>query len=127
MPPATDQPTEQQIVDLVSVFYAHARVHPGLGPLFNAAVTDWDDHLQVIRGFWSHVLLGADTYRRHAYPAHVHLPIRREHFDQWLELFRGAAHETLPAKVAARAIARAELMTESFRSGLFPFDPVRKS
>jgi hemoglobin len=127
MPTTTEQLTERQITDLVSVFYERARAHPRLGPLFNAAVTDWDDHLRVIRDFWSHVLLGTDRYRRHAYPAHVHLPIQREHFDQWLELFRASAQETLPPDAAQRAVARAELMTESFRRGLFPFDPVQKS
>jgi hemoglobin len=119
--------TEQQIADLVRSFYDRARAHPELGPLFNDAVSDWEDHLRIIRDFWSHVLLGTDRYKRHAYPAHVNLPIRREHFDQWLEMFRVAAHETLPQETSSRAIARAERMTASFRCGLFPFDPVRKT
>jgi hemoglobin len=116
--------TEDTIANLVRVFYDRARTHPELGRLFMTSVTDWDDHLRVIRDFWSHVLLGTDRYKRSVYPAHVNLPIRREHFGHWLELFRAAAGETLPPEAAARAIARAELITESFRRGLFPFDPV---
>ncbi|MBH2020166.1 MAG: hypothetical protein I8H91_11600 [Burkholderiales bacterium] len=63
-------------------------------------------------------------YKSHPYPVHLGLPIRREHFEQWLDLFRPAARETLPGDDAARAIARAELMADSFRAGLFPFDPL---
>ena len=114
---------EQHIADLVGTFYALARAHPQLGPVFGATIVDWDHHLQVIRNFWSHVLLGTDRYQRLPYPAHVGLPIRREHFEQWLDLFRTSAHQTLPPEVALRAIARAELMTRSFRAGLFPLDP----
>lgn len=58
----------------------------------------------------------------HAYPVHVGLPTRREHFDQWLALFRPAAYETLPEDAACRAIAKAEHMAESFRAGLFLLD-----
>jgi hemoglobin len=119
--------TEQQIAELVRSFYDRARAHPELGPLFNDAVSDWEDHLRIICDFWSHVLLGTGRYQGHAYPAHVSLPIRREHFDQWLGAFRVAAHETLPQAAASQAIARAERMTESFRCGLFPFDPVQKT
>lgn len=114
---------EQQIAALVSDFYGRARAHPELGPLFESAINDWEAHLQLIRDFWSHALLGTGRYRRHAYPAHVGLPIQRQHFEQWLGLFRAAAHASLPPEAAARAIAQAELMSRSFKAGLFPFDP----
>jgi hemoglobin len=118
-------PTEEQIADLVRRFYTSARAHPSLGPLFNAAIADWDEHLQVIRDYWSHVLLGTQRYQRHPYPAHMGLPIHREHFEQWLGLFREAAHATLPPEAALQALARAELFARSLRAGFFPFDPVR--
>lgn len=115
--------TEKQIDELVRVFYARARAHAELGPLFEATIVDWDRHLQIVQDFWSHALKRTGRYRGHAYPAHVGLPIRREHFGLWLELFRGAALDTLPAEAADAAIASAEHMSESFRAGLFPFDP----
>jgi hemoglobin len=123
--PNTSPLTEDHIAQLVRVFYERARAHPELGPLFNTVISDWDHHLGVVHDFWSQVLLGTQRYYKHPYPAHVNLPIRREHFDQWLELFRPAAHETLPEEAAVRAIARAELITESFRAGLFPIGPIR--
>jgi hemoglobin len=114
--------TEQDLARLVAVFYDRARRHPDLGPVFGV-VADWDHHLEIVRDFWSHALLGSGRYTRSPFPVHIGLPIRREHFGQWLELFREAVAETLPAEAGARAIARAEHMAESFRVGLFPFDP----
>ena len=107
---ASAPPSEREIANLVRVFYERARQHPSLGPLFNAVVSDWDHHLGVIQDFWSHVLLGTQRYKRHPYPVHIGLPIHREHFEQWLALFRVAAADTLPSDSAARAVARAELM-----------------
>jgi hemoglobin len=118
------QVTEDQISALVRVFYERARQHEDLGILFNALIVDWDHHLSVVQDFWSHVLLGTSRYKSHPYPVHVGLPIKREHFEQWLGLFRPVAVETLPAQAAATAIARAELMAQSFRAGLFPLDPL---
>lgn len=116
--------TEAQIDQLVTLFYARARAHSELGPVFEAAIVDWDLHLGLIRDFWSHALLGTQRYRGHPYPPHVNLPIQRQHFDQWLALFRDTAAECLPAEAAAQAVAKAEHMARAFRAGLFPFDPV---
>jgi hemoglobin len=118
--------TENHIANLVKVFYERGRAHASLGPLFNSVIYDWEPHLGVVQDFWSHVLLRTERYKRHAFPAHVGLPIEREHFDHWLTVFRQAAFETLPEDSARNAIARAEHMSESFRAGLFPLDPIRR-
>jgi len=113
--------TEEQISALVHRFYDAARADESLGPVFSAAVTEWDSHMETVADFWSHVLLGTARYKRHPYPIHQHLPIKFEDFDRWLELFTATADATLPAAAAQKAKARAVLMTESFRAGLFPF------
>lgn len=125
--PSAQPLTEEHLAKLVQVFYERARADPGLGPLFNSVVSDWAHHTQVVHDFWSHALLGTQRYKSHPYPVHVGLPIQREHFDQWLALFRPAARETLPEEAATRAISRAEHMAESFRAGLFPLDPIRRA
>lgn len=114
--------TEEQIAQLVRVFYGRARQHPDLGKVFNGAVADWEQHYQVVQDFWSHVLLGTQRYQRSPFPVHMGLPIKREHFGQWLELFCEAVAATLPEAAGAQALARAEHMAQSFRAGLFPFD-----
>lgn len=116
----TDTPlTEEHITALVHGFYARAREDALLGPVFAAEVDDWDHHHLVIRAFWSRVLLGTDRYGGSPYPVHVRLPVRPEHFERWLALFREAAAEFLPLEAAQVAIGKAEMMAASFKAGLF--------
>lgn len=117
------QLTESHIAALVQTFYDRVRLDELLGPVFAAAVHDWEHHEAIIADFWSRVLLGTMRYQRHPFATHMRLPIEREHFDRWLSLFRDAAHETLPEEAARIAIGRAEFMAQSFRAGLFPLDP----
>jgi hemoglobin len=114
--------TEEQISALVRQFYESARADPTLGPIFDVAVTDWDAHLVTVADFWSHALLGTSRYQGHPFPFHRSLPIRPEHFDQWLALFVIAADSELPPAAAEKAKAKANHMAKSFRAGLFPYD-----
>lgn len=72
----------------MNVFYNRDRTHSSLGPLFNSVIFDWEPHLGVVQDLWFHVLLKTERYKRHAFPAHVELPIECEHFEQWLGVFR---------------------------------------
>lgn len=113
--------TEAAIAELVERFYGRARADPLLAPVFATAVSDWEIHLRIIVDFWSRTLLGTDRYHGYPYQVHAQLPLKPEHFDRWLELFRQAAAEVLPATDAARAVGRAEHMAESFKAGMFSF------
>jgi len=112
---------EQAIGRLVEDFYAKARKDETLGPIFNSVVDDWPVHLRVVGNFWTKVLLGIDRYSGHPFVHHMKLPIELEHFDIWLKLFAETAYETLPKDYADKALAKANHMAESFKSGLFPF------
>jgi hemoglobin len=111
--------TEQHIANLVRRFYERAATDDGLQAVFDATISDWDTHHRVVENFWSRTLLDTDRYRGSPYPMHANLPLRPEHFERWLALFRETARETLPAEAAERAIARAEHMAESFKAGMF--------
>src|SRR3546814_3030824 len=89
------QPTHEQTVALVDRFYDRSQVHPTLGPVFNAAVDDWDEHKRLLVSFWTSVVLRAGTYRGNPMSAHRPHPITTEHFVQWLELWRATADEIL--------------------------------
>lgn len=117
--------TEGHIALLVQTFYDRVRLDDELGPVFNSVVKDWEHHHDVVADFWSRTLLGTQRYQRHPFAVHQKLPIRREHFGAWLALFRETAQEILPPEAAKVAIGRAEFMAQSFRTGLFPLDPVR--
>ena len=113
---------EQHIAQLVRSFYGRARADALLRPVFEDAITDWDEHHRIVEDFWSRTLLGTNRYQGHPYGVHTRLSLRPEHFDHWLALFRETAMEVLPPTAAGQAIARVEHMAESFKVGLFTFE-----
>ncbi len=107
--------TEDDVTALVARFYELVRADDRLGPIFDAAIADWDEHLQIMRDFWSAVLLRTTRYRGCVMSPHFRMPIRPTDFDRWLELFRPSARETLSPAGADQAIAIAEALTERMR------------
>ena len=109
---------EAHLATLVDRFYEKVRADPMLGPVFNAAVHDWDEHRRTLVSFWSSVALGTQSYRGSPMSAHRPHPIRGEHFDHWLELWRETAREVLEEDAAGRVIDYAERIGRSLRMGL---------
>lgn len=112
---------ETAIRACVDDFYGKARKDALLGPVFNAAVDNWDAHLATVADFWSHALLKTERYNGFPFPVHTQLPLEPEHFPRWLELFEESARRLLPPDYADAAMARAQHMARSFMCGLFPF------
>jgi hemoglobin len=102
-------------------FYDCAHADPLLGPVMRSIV-DFERHVGIVCDFWSHVLLGTNRYQGPAYPAHVSLPIRPEHFDHWLKLFGDTVAAELAPVHAKRAKEKARHMAKSFMAGMFPFE-----
>lgn len=63
--------TEEALAALVGAFYAKVRRDPLIGPVFNRAIEDWDEHLPKLQSFWSSVMLGTGRYKGRPMPAHV--------------------------------------------------------
>lgn len=103
---------------LVDRFYAKVRADAALGPIFNAAVHDWDEHKRTLVSFWSSVALGTQSYRGSPMSVHRAQPIRGEHFDRWLALWRETVPEVFDEAPAARMIEYAERIGSSLRMGL---------
>jgi hemoglobin len=119
---------ETFIGTLVETFYTRVRAHPVLGPVFGAAITDWEPHLARMKDFWSSVALNSGRYSGRPVPAHMkHTHIQNWHFNIWLALF----HQTLidTAKTPDAVIyfmERAERIGRSVQLALFDdavFDP----
>ena len=106
------------IAELVDRFYDKVRRHPDLGPVFDAAVHDWDDHKRTLTAFWSSVALRTASYRGNPMAAHRAQPIRAEHFEQWLSLWRETTAEVLAPAHAALLCSHAERIGQSLRYGL---------
>jgi hemoglobin len=114
-------PTEAQIAALVPAFYAKVRRDPVLGPVFAAAVDDWDAHHAKLTAFWSSVMLTSGRYKGSPMQAHLkhREAIRPEMFARWLALWGETARELLPAPIAEAFVAKAERIAESLSLALY--------
>ncbi len=122
---ATHLPDEAGITRLVHAFYARARADWLLGPVFEAAVEDWDEHLDTLVRFWCSVLLRAGTYRGNPMAEHRPLGLDEQHFARWLALWDRTAREVLPREQARHVFETAERIGRSLRIGL-EIDPLRR-
>ncbi len=122
---ATHLPDEAGIARLVHAFYARARTDWLLGPVFEAAVEDWDEHLDTLVRFWCSVLLRAGTYRGNPMAEHRPLGLDEQHFARWLALWDRTAREVLPREQARHVFETAERIGRSLRIGL-EIDPLRR-
>jgi hemoglobin len=115
-----DTPTldASKISLLVDRFYEKVRADPLIGPVFNAAVHDWDDHKRTLTSFWCSVTLRTSSYRGNPMAVHRMQPIRLEHFERWLALWRVATHEALNETDARQMIEHADRIGRSLRLGL---------
>src|SRR5690606_810408 len=112
------QPTHAQIEALVDRFYDRIQVHPTLGPVFNAAVDDWDEHKRLLVSFWTSVVLRAGPHRGNRWTARRPQRITPGHFVQWLELCRATADEMLAPEHAELLHDDAGRIGRSLRYGL---------
>jgi hemoglobin len=107
---------EEVIRRLVHAFYGKVRMDPVLGPVFMAAVDDWDMHLNKLCDFWSSITLMSGRYKGQPVPAHVALPdIGPAHFVRWLDLFGETARELCSLETAELFVSRAGRIAESLQ------------
>jgi hemoglobin len=112
---------DRMIAAVVNRFYDRVRKDPALGPVFNGAVADWDDHLQKLAGFWSSVMLRSGRYKGNPVAAHLRHTdvITPAMFDRWLALWSEVTFELLPEEAARAMQARAAMIAESLKLALF--------
>lgn len=110
--------SQAEIGNLVETFYSRVQCDEILGPVFNQAVADWPQHLALLKEFWSTVLLTTATYRGDPLAKHLDLPIDKKHFDRWLSLFAGTAHDVLSAGHAAQVILKSQQIARNFQRAI---------
>ncbi len=111
--------TEESLGRLVRAFYAKVRRDPEIGPLFEAAVDDWDEHLEKLTAFWSSVMLASGRFKGRPMQAHMGQPIRPEMFGRWLALWDETTAEMFAPRAAAALQAKAHTIGQSLQLGLF--------
>lgn len=121
--------TQGEIVTLVHHFYRRVRQDETLGPIFDAHIDDWDEHLERMVSFWSSLLRRAGTYSGTPMPRHVALPgIEGAMFTRWLELFGETLAEFDNPAFAAQANDFAQRIARSLWYGYqvshYPNHPV---
>jgi len=100
----------------VDAFYTQVQQDQLIGPIFNSVVQDrWPVHLEKMYGFWQTVLLNERAYSGSPFPPHAKLPIEKQHFDRWLELFNSTIDINFKGDKADEAKWRAAKMAEMFR------------
>lgn len=112
--------TEESLAELVPAFYARVREDELIGPLFNAAVDDWDEHLGKLTAFWSSVMLTSGRYKGSPMVAHLrHVDaIKPVMFERWLEIWAETTHDLMPPEAAAALQGKAARIAESLQLGL---------
>lgn len=101
---------------LVDSFYGKIREDLLLKNIFNSNIQDrWPQHLQKMYTFWQTVLLSEHTYYGSPFPSHAKMPIDKEHFDRWLQLWFDTIDENFTGEIADEAKWRASKMAEMFQ------------
>ena len=108
---------------LVRAFYGRALQDPIIGFLFtDVAKLDLEAHVPRITSFWETILLGAQTYGGGAFRPHAALhtkaPLRRAHFEQWLNLWSRTVDELFAGERAELAKAHATRVARAFHQRL---------
>lgn len=118
LPPKFDI-SRDEIARVVEAFYAAARVHPGLGPVFAAHVTDWPEHEAKVTDFWANAILNDRHYDGNVMGAHVRAGnVKPGMFSTWLALFDTVLSTELDTDKAARWSALAHRIGRSLRAGV---------
>jgi len=103
---------------LLRNFYSTLRVHPVLGPVFAAHVSDWPSHLRVVGDFWTLQTGGPADYRGRLVSAHAPLGLGARHFEVWLAHWRQSCHLHFEPVIAAELVALAEGHAARMRGAL---------
>ncbi|MEO6001943.1 MAG: group III truncated hemoglobin [Opitutus sp.] len=120
-----DIENESDVRLLVDKFYESVRQDDLLNPIFSDfAHVDWAQHLPRMYAFWNNLILAQPGYSGSPFPPHTVLPVQREHFVRWLELFRGNVDRHFSGIRAQRAKDAAASIAHTFALRLKLIDPV---
>ena len=107
-----DITTREDIKLMVNTFYTHLQQDKELNHLFNeVAKLNWEKHLPKMHAFWETILFHKPVFKGNPMKAHMDLdnksPLKKEHFDSWLVIFRKTIDELFVGELAELAKQRA--------------------
>jgi hemoglobin len=128
MTPQTDITTFDDIKLLVDTFYSKVQKDDYIGPLFNERIGDrWPEHLEKMYRFWQTILLEVHSYSGSPFPPHKQLPVAKEHFDRWMQIFTATTDSLFAGPLAEEAKLRAKNMAEMFNYKIDYFRNLEKN
>ncbi len=115
----SEQVTDEALAELVRRFYGKVRLDPHIGPVFERAVADWEEHLEKLAAFWSSVMLTTGRYKGQPVPAHMKHAIAPEMFDTWLRLWRETVAEQFCGAAEEELLLKANRIGDSLKLALY--------
>ena len=120
----TDIRSKDDIVRLIDTFYAKVKTNSLIGYIFTEiAQLNWEHHLPIMYDFWESVLFHTGPYNRNPMVVHKNLharhPLNREHFNEWLQLFRETVDELFEGDNAVIIKQRAESIATVMQLKIF--------
>jgi hemoglobin len=114
-----DHIDETSLEAQVRTFYGEARHDPTLGPVFEAAVEDWEAHFAHLTRFWASAMLGLRGYQGNPVAAHRARGVQPEWFEPWLRIWGETADALFTPEPAAALKLKAAQIGESLKLALF--------
>lgn len=108
-----DITSRADIEQLIIAFYEKVKLDTTIGFIFTDVVKiDWAHHIPVIVDFWESILLDNPVYKKNAMEVHYDLnkkiPLQKEHFESWMQLFASTVDELFEGRIATSAKVRAQ-------------------
>lgn len=112
-----DISSRADIETLIVLFYEKVKKDTTIGFIFTDVVKmNWEHHIPVIVDFWETILLDNPVYKKNAMEVHYDLnkklPLKKEHFESWLNLFFTTLDELFEGKIAMLAKTRAKSIAD---------------
>lgn len=107
-----DIEARDDIILFVNSFYEKVIPDETIGFFFSKVKqVDWAKHLPLMYDFWQNVIFHTGGYTGNPMRIHMNLhqqsPMRKEHFDRWLQLFNETVDELFEGEKAEQAKQRA--------------------
>ncbi len=106
------------IHQLVSLFYEKVLKDELLAPFFSRL--DFSAHLPQMEKFWRFALLSEEGYTTNVTEKHLHMPLKKAHFDRWQALFNQTLDELFEGELAKQAKQRAAVIGWTINSKMNP-------
>ena len=106
--PMKDITNKEEIAFFVNSFYDDVLQDELLSPFFRHL--NFEKHLPKMIHFWSFVLLDDAGYTTDVTKKHLNMPIQKEHFDRWIELFNATIDKHFSGEKADLAKQRASVI-----------------